>query len=101
MNREDEGQGRIAARKLGEQTAKLQSLLAKVGGAALLTAIIAVALSYGVYSCFRIEVPPEHVAVLIRRTGKELPNSQAIASSPDQKGVQLDVLTEGRYFYNP
>src|SRR5690349_11007563 len=101
MNR-DEGQGqRNAARQLGEQAAKVKSFLAKVGGAAVLAGVVAIAMGYGVYSCFRIDVPPEHVAVLIKRTGSDLPNSQALASSPSQKGVQLEILTEGRYFYNP
>lgn len=54
-----------------------------------------------VYSMFRIEVGRGQVAVLIRKTGKDLPNSEEVAPSEDFKGVQRKMLTEGRYFYNP
>src|SRR4051794_15771699 len=86
-------------RKFGAPAARVKSLVAMLGGAAVMTTIAAVALGYAAYTCFRIDVPPEHVAVLIKRTGEDLPNQQVLAASPAQKGVQLDVLTEGRYFY--
>ncbi|MDA7977251.1 MAG: SPFH domain-containing protein [Pirellulales bacterium] len=54
-----------------------------------------------VYSAFRITVPDKHIAVLIRKTGEDLPNHEEIAPSGDHKGIQIEVLTEGRYFYNP
>src|SRR5215204_2865030 len=101
MNRDDGNPNQSTARKLGEQAHRVKTLIARVGGAFVLLGIFAIAAAYGAYSCFRIDVPPEHVAVLIKRTGEDLPNSQAIASSANQKGVQIDVLTEGRYFYNP
>lgn len=53
------------------------------------------------YQSFRIEVQPGEVAVLIRKIGVDLENSDEIAPSADHKGVQLEVLHEGRYFYNP
>lgn len=52
------------------------------------------------YGC-RIEPESGEIAVLIRKTGRDLPDGQIIALTPDQKGIQLDVLSEGRYFYNP
>lgn len=54
-----------------------------------------------VYASFRIDVGRGEVAVLIRKTGKDLPNTEEIAPSAEYKGVQRQLLTEGRYFYNP
>jgi len=53
------------------------------------------------YTCFRINVPSMHIAVLTRKVGADLQNGQEIAPSAEHKGVQQNVLTEGRYFYNP
>jgi regulator of protease activity HflC (stomatin/prohibitin superfamily) len=39
-------------------------------------------------------------AVLIRKTGDELPSGQIIAA-PGQRGIQADPLPEGWYWYNP
>lgn len=50
---------------------------------------------------FRIEPGEGQIAVLIRKTGEDLPSGQIIATSPKQKGIQLEVLPEGRYFRNP
>ena len=49
----------------------------------------------------RIEPGNGEIAVLIRKTGKPLPPGEAIARESGQKGIQLDVLGEGRYFRNP
>ncbi len=49
----------------------------------------------------RIEPGPGELAILIRKTGTNLPSGQILATEPGQKGIQLDVLTEGRYFRNP
>lgn len=49
----------------------------------------------------RIEPGSGEIAILIRKTGKDLPSGQIIAIEKNQKGIQLDVLPEGRYFYNP
>lgn len=49
----------------------------------------------------RIEPKPGEIAVLIRKTGKDLPSGRILALEEGQKGVQLDVLPEGRYFRNP
>jgi regulator of protease activity HflC (stomatin/prohibitin superfamily) len=48
----------------------------------------------------RIEPGPGELAVLIHKTGKDLPSGQILAE-PDQKGIQLEVLSEGRFFRNP
>ena len=49
----------------------------------------------------RIEPGPGEIAVLIRKTGKDLPSGQILALEPGQKGIQLEVLAEGRWFKNP
>jgi hypothetical protein len=55
------------------------------------------------YKSFVIDVPAGHMAVLLRKTGKDLPNKEELASNPESKGIQPEVLREGRYFfqYNP
>lgn len=49
----------------------------------------------------RIEPANGEIAVLIRKTGKPLPQGEVIASNPGEQGIQLEVLGEGRYFRNP
>ena len=60
-----------------------------------------VALFIFVWFFCRIEPGPGQIAVLIRKTGENLPPGQVIALDKKQKGIQLDVLAEGRYFRNP
>ena len=50
---------------------------------------------------FRIYVPEDRCAVLIRKTGRALPPGQLVATEPGQKGIQREVLGPGRYFRNP
>jgi len=54
-----------------------------------------------VYSMFRIDVGTGQMAVLIHKVGKDVANGDEVASGPEYKGVQKDVLQEGRYFKNP
>jgi len=49
----------------------------------------------------RIEPGSDEIAVLIRKTGEDLPSGKIVADHSHQKGVQMDVLAEGRYFRNP
>ena len=53
------------------------------------------------YTMCRIDVGPDQFAVLIRKTGRDLKNSDEVAPDELHKGVQKKVLTTGRYFYNP
>lgn len=53
------------------------------------------------YSSFRIEVPPKHVAVIVTKTGLDLPNGEEVAPDESYKGVQREMLAEGRWFRNP
>ena len=59
--------------------------------------------SVGVFIWFfcRIEVESGSIAILIKKTGDDLPSGKILALEPGQKGIQLAVLSEGRYFYNP
>lgn len=50
---------------------------------------------------FRIEPGEGQIAVLIRKTGSNFPPGQILATEEGQKGIQLEVLPEGRYFKNP
>lgn len=50
---------------------------------------------------FRVYVPPDMCAVLIRKSGDALPAGQMVATQPGQRGIQTEVLGPGRYFYNP
>ena len=49
----------------------------------------------------RIEVGAGQYVVLTRKTGKDLTNEMVIAPDGEHKGLQKQVLKEGRYFYNP
>ena len=57
-------------------------------------------MAYTIYTQFRIDVPAKHFAVITRKTGEDIENTQEIAPDETYKGLQLDVLPEGRYFYN-
>ncbi len=48
----------------------------------------------------RFYVPTDHMAIIISKTGKEIPSGQILAK-PGEKGVQENVLGEGRHFRNP
>jgi len=72
------------------------ALLAVVvlGGAAVILFVF-------VWFFCRIEPPSGFCAVLIRKDGQDIPANDIIATRPDQKGIQLEPLSEGRYFRNP
>ena len=71
------------------------------GGGVLLILALILALPIWVWFFWRIEPGTDQIAVLIHKTGKDLPSGQILALTPDQKGIQLEVLPEGRYFRNP
>lgn len=52
------------------------------------------------FSC-RIEPPSGFCAVLTRYDGEDIPANDIIATKPGQKGIQLEPLSEGRFFRNP
>jgi hypothetical protein len=65
--------------------------------------IIGAMLAVGTFLWFFCRIEPEagEIAVLIHKTGENLPPGQVLALAPGQKGIQLEVLAEGRYFKNP
>lgn len=69
--------------------------------ALLFLAAVALPLPLWVWYGWRIEPSNGQIAVLMRKTGKNLPQEAIIAPGPEYKGVQADVLPEGRYFRNP
>ena len=73
------------------------------GALAVPLAVLAAALFLPIWFWFfwRIEPAPGEIAVLIRKTGKDLPSGQILALEKGQKGIQLEVLAEGRWFKNP
>ena len=56
---------------------------------------------YTLYAQFVVDVPEKHIAVLVKKTGKDLENDAEIAPDATYKGLQREILTEGRYFRNP
>lgn len=71
------------------------TLFAAIGGAAIL-----LFLTVFVWFFCRLEPKGNQFAILIRKTGKTAPFGTVIAKQ-DEKGIQLDILPPGRYFYNP
>lgn len=51
------------------------------------------------YENFVISVPSKHVAILIKKTGKDLENGNEIAPTPEHKGIRQKVLSEGLYIF--
>jgi hypothetical protein len=49
----------------------------------------------------RVEVPPDSFLVRINLWGKDLPEGDILAPDDSFKGVQKDVMPEGRHFLNP
>ena len=77
-------------------------------GASWMAAVVAACIFCGgvmwlIYTEFCIDVPARHMAILIRKTGKDITNDDEVAPDLDHKGIQKEVLLEGRYFmtYNP
>ena len=68
-------------------------------GPIIVIAIIAFPL--WVWYGWRIEPGNGEIAILIKKTGRNLPPEAILAPGPEYKGIQEDVLPEGRYFRNP
>lgn len=73
----------------------------KLVSAVIVIAVLAIAVPSFIYEECRIDVPNKHIAVLTRKIGKDLERGDVLALSPEYKGVQREVLTEGRYYYDP
>lgn len=75
-----------------------KTYLGPLGGVIVLALLLAPVFVW--FFC-RIEPRNGQLAVMIKKTGKQLPSEQILAPGPEYKGIQLDVLGEGRYFRNP
>lgn len=67
----------------------------------IVVAIIAVVGLVWWWFGWRIEPPSGKCAVLFARSGKDIPANSIIAMSEEEKGIQFEPLSEGRYFRNP
>ncbi len=72
-----------------------------LGGIILVALAVLIIGPFMIYTFCRIEVPTRHMAVLIKKTGRDLSNADEIAPSEEYKGIQREVLGEGRYWQNP
>ena len=78
--------------------------LPSLPAAALLPFLLVATLILGslwVWFGWRIEPDSGEIAVLVKKTGKNLPADRILADAPEFKGIQPDVLPEGRFFRNP
>ena len=67
-----------------------------IGGICVLGLILFIS-----YLMFRVDVPERQMAIFINKTGLDVENGDEFAPTPDHKGVQLEIKTEGRYSINP
>ena len=67
----------------------------------LVAVLLVLVLSMWVWYGWRIEPTNGQIAVLLKKTGKDLPPEAILAPGPEYKGIQEAVLPEGRYFRNP
>ena len=63
--------------------------------------VLAVVTAGWIWWGWRIEPENGQIAVLMKKTGENLPPESILAPGPEYKGIQPDVLPEGRYFRNP
>ena len=84
-----------------------RALLTRWGsrGIAVLVGVLILMIPIGYFACL-LEVPTNSQAVLISKIGQDLKPDMELAPDRSQggalwKGIQREVLTEGRYFYNP
>ena len=67
----------------------------------ILVFLIVILFSLWVWYGWRIEPRNGEIAILVRKTGRNLPPEAILAPGPGYKGIQENVLPEGRYFRNP
>jgi len=89
--------------------ARMPGLPLRFGGAGLLAGcsapvvifVAVIVLSLWVLFFWLIDLDANEIAVLVRKTGRDLPSGDILAIEPGQKGIQLDVLSEGWHLRNP
>ncbi|NLF94451.1 MAG: hypothetical protein GX564_11255 [Oligosphaeraceae bacterium] len=67
-----------------------------------LGAVLLILLAYGCYQWFfcRFYVPPEHLAVITAKAGRESAANRILVER-GEKGIWREILPEGRYFLDP
>ena len=88
------------SRNLFHEDGSLKRLLGSGLGAITAMAVFVGGFVWICYAQFVIDVPAYHVGILVRKTGKDLSNSDVVAPDDTFKGVQKDVLDVGRYFFS-
>ena len=75
-----------------------RSLIRHIG-----TIVLIVVFGAGLFTWFgmRIEVGPGEFVVLVKKTGADISNEQIVSPDARHKGIQREVLKEGRHFKNP
>ena len=67
----------------------------------ILAVLPLLAIPYVIYTQCRIEVPSKHMAILTKKTGMDIENGDEIAPDAEYRGVQKELLAEGRHYCNP
>ena len=67
----------------------------------IIGAAIVAFVGWAAYELCLIEVPTGKMAILITKTGIDLKNSDEVAPTEKHKGIQKEVLLEGRHYRNP
>ena len=62
---------------------------------------VAIWILWSMIAAMLIEVPPEHVGVVYKKTGDTLPEGEEVAPDDSYQGVQKEILKPGWHFVNP
>jgi len=89
----------IPATLVGDRNDRGVMTLFIIGGIVALMLLLIAPVAY--WTACRFNVPTGYMAVLTKKTGKDLPNDAELAPTAEYKGLQQAVLQEGRHFYNP
>ncbi len=92
---------RVMKRKFSPRDFTPAKRVIKWGALILFLLILAAGAGIFIWTFCRIEPGSDQIAILIRKTGRNLPPDEIIALNPGDKGIQPEPLPEGRYFYNP
>ena len=93
------GNGRVQRGQLKRRA--ISDIMSGMKNTASLAVAVFAALVLWIWYGWRIEPDNGQIAVLVKKTGKDLPPEEILAPGPEYKGVQAEVLPEGRYFRNP
>jgi regulator of protease activity HflC (stomatin/prohibitin superfamily) len=86
-------------RHIFQEDGNLKRQLGSGLGAIAALAVFSGGLLWMCYAQFVIDVPAYHMGILVRKTGKDLANTDVVAPDDSYKGVQKEVLDVGRYFF--